>query len=117
MSTPKEKKNPQFYAYLSPAGLGIRIFVLAPGINFHHNEFYADRIDWLRAIDVNPQKSDDSPKPVSSGTCAASLMMGNLMGVAKEARLTMVKTGLSAPSLIDAAARVLDTLQMSPSGL
>ncbi len=39
------------------------------------------------------------------------------MGVAKEARLTMVKTGLSVPSLIDAVARVLDTLQKSPSAL
>lgn len=29
----------------------------------------------------------------------------------------MVKTGLSVPSLIDAVARVLDTLQKSPSGL
>lgn len=41
-------------------------------------------------------------------------MIGKLRGVAKEAHLTMVETGLSAPSLIDAVARVLDTLQKSP---
>lgn len=86
-------------------------------MNTRHNEFNADRIDLLYAIEVNPRESDDSPKPVISGTCAASLMIGKLMGVAKEARLTMVKTGLTVPSLVDAVARVLDTLQKSPSGL
>lgn len=117
LSTPWGKKNSQSYAYLSPAGLGMRIFVLASGLNSHHNEFNAYRIDWLYAIEVNPREFDDSPKPVISGTCAASLMIGKLMGVAKEARLTMVKTGLTVPSLIDAVARVLDTPQKSPSGL
>lgn len=107
LSTPWGKKNSQSYAYSSPAGLGIRIFVLASGLNSHHSEFNADRIDWLYAIEVNPRESDDSPEPVISGTCAASLMIGKFMGVAKEARLTMVKTGLSVPSLIDAVAQGL----------
>lgn len=61
LSTPWGKKNSQSYAYLSPAGLGIRIFVLASGLNSHHSEFNADRIDWLCAIEVNPRESDDSP--------------------------------------------------------
>lgn len=114
LSTPWGKKNPQSYAYLSPAGLGTRIFVVASGLNTHNNEFYPNRIDWLYAIEVDPRQSDDSPKPVISGTCVASLMIGKLMGVAKEAGLTMVKTGLSVPSLIDAVARVIDRLQNNP---
>lgn len=117
LSTPSGKKNPQSYAYLSPAGLGTRIFVVAPGLNTHNNEFYPDRIDWLYAIEVDPRQSDDSPQPVVSGTCVASLMIGKLMGVAKEARLTMVKMGLSVPSLVDAVARVIDKLQNSPLGV
>lgn len=114
LSTPWGKKNPQSYAYLNPAGLGTRIFVVASGLNTHNNEFYPNRIDWLYAIEVDPRQSDDSPKPVISGKCVASLMIGKLMGVAKEAGLTMVKTGLSVPSLIDAVARVIDKLQNNP---
>lgn len=117
LSTPLGKKNSQSYAYLSPAGLGTQIFVIASGLNTHNNEFYPDRIDWLYAIEVDPRQSDDSPQPVVSGTCVASLMIGKLMGVAKEARLTMVKAGLSVPSLIDAVARVIDKLQNNPLGV
>lgn len=117
LSTPLGKKNPQSYAYLSPAGLGTQIFVVAPGLNTHNNEFYPDRIDWLYAIEADPRQSDDSPEPVISGTCAASLMIGKLMGVAKERRLTMVKTELSVPSLIDAVARVVEKLQNSALGV
>lgn len=68
-------------------------------------------LDWLLAFDVPDEKTDGSVHGEIPGTCTASIIGGVQTGVAKRAKLIIVKSGTTIASLIDAVAKVVLDIQ------
>lgn len=109
-----DSKSPQEYAYLSPAGAGIRLYMLDTGVDTSHQVFEGTRIEWDWAVDVKMEMTDDDfPSIVQNrmeaqGTCAASLIAGNGVGVTKYLeRLVIVKINPSVASVLDGLGKVV----------
>lgn len=134
LSTGPKMKNSGIYSYFSPAGAGVRVYILGSGFNYVSEEFSDRSISWIFANDVSPQKTDaatdmptgrsggggitrSSSKPTypHSGTCLASKVLGKYYGVAKRADLTMVKMKPSVGSFISAISQVIQSLRKKGS--
>lgn len=107
-------KSSQEYAYLSPAGAGIRVYMLDTGVDTSHQAFEGTRIEWDWAVDVKMEMTDDDfPSIVQNrmeaqGTCAASLIAGNGVGVTKNLeRLVIVKINPTVASVLDGLGKVV----------
>lgn len=134
LSTGPAMRNSGIYSYFSPAGAGVRVYVLGSGFNYVSEEFSDRSISWIFANDVSPQKSDaatDTPtgrfsgggggssssssnsRPTypHSGTCLVSKVLGKYHGVAKRADLTMVKMRPSVGSFLSAISQVIQSLR------
>lgn len=87
VSTPPQT-SPSNYAYFDNAGKGVTIYLIADGLQPLNNEL-AGRVKdkWIYALGV-PQTQLD---PQGSGTCVGSVIVGKEHGVAKEAKLAVVK--------------------------
>lgn len=87
VSTPPETL-PSDYAYFDNAGKGITVYLIADGLQPLNNELTGRVKDkWIYTVGV-PQTQLD---PQGSGTCVGSIIVGKEHGVAKEAKLVVVK--------------------------
>lgn len=86
-STPPQTP-PSDYAYFDNAGKGVTVYLIADGLQPLNNEL-AGRVKdkWIYTLGV-PQTQND---PQGSGTCVGSIIVGKEHGVAKEAKLVVVK--------------------------
>lgn len=86
-STPPQN-SPSDYAYFDNAGKGVTVYLIADGLQPLNNEL-AGRVKekWIYTLGV-PQTQLD---PQGSGTCVGSIIVGKEHGVAKEAKLVVVK--------------------------
>lgn len=87
VSTPPQT-SPSDYAYFDNAGKGVTVYLIADGLQPLNNEL-AGRVKdkWIYTLGV-PQTQLD---PQGSGTCVGSIIVGKEHGVAKEAKLVVVK--------------------------
>lgn len=87
VSTPPQS-TPSDYAYFDNAGKGVTVYLIADGLQPLNNEL-AGRVKdkWIYTLGV-PQTQLD---PQGSGTCVGSIIVGKEHGVAKEAKLVVVK--------------------------
>lgn len=87
VSTPPQS-SPSDYAYFDNAGKGVTVYLIADGLQPLNNEL-AGRVKdkWIYTLGV-PQTQLD---PQGSGTCVGSIIVGKEHGVAKEAKLVVVK--------------------------
>lgn len=116
LSTAEENLNAVRYSYLSPAGEGIRAYLIDAGFNSHHPDFHGRPIRWIYAKDIQPgERESEAPESQGAGTCAASLIMGQEYGVAKKTELIMVKAGPTAGSIISAIEEVIRDIYNSVS--
>lgn len=87
VSTPPQTA-PSDYAYFDNAGKGVTIYLIADGLQPLNNELSGRVKDkWIYTLGV-PQTQLD---PQGSGTCVGSIIVGKEHGVAKEAKLAVVK--------------------------
>lgn len=87
VSTPP-KTLPSDYAYFDNAGKGVTVYLIADGLQSLNNELTGRVKDkWIYTVGV-PQTQLD---PQGSGTCIGSIIVGKEHGVAKEAKLVVVK--------------------------
>lgn len=87
VSTPPQTP-PSGYAYFDNAGKGITVYLIADGLQPLNNELTGRVKDkWIYTLGV-PQTQLD---PQGSGTCVGSIIVGKEHGVAKEAKLVVVK--------------------------
>lgn len=100
--------------YLSPAGAGIRVYMLDTGVDTSHPTFKSTRVEWDWAVDVKMEMTDDDfPSNIvnwmeGQGTCAASLIAGNVLGVARNLeRLVVVKINPTIASVLDGLGKVV----------
>lgn len=125
LSTAEGDLNVRDYIYLSPAGEGVRAYLIDAGFDSGHPEFHGRTVRWIFAQDIHYRQSDsepptfEAPESEGAGTCAASLIMGDEYGVAKKTELIMVKAGPTAGSIISAIEEVIrdiyDTVSRRPS--
>ena len=125
LSTAEGDLNVRDYIYLSPAGEGVRAYLVDAGFDSAHPDFQGRTVRWIFAQDIHHRQSDseppkfEAPDSEGAGTCAASLVMGDEFGVAKKTELIMVKAGPSAGSIISAIEEVIrdiyDTVSRRPS--
>lgn len=125
LSTAEGDLNVHDYVYLSPAGEGVRVYLIDAGFDSGHSEFHGRTVRWIFAQDIHYRQSDsepprfEAPESEGAGTCAASLIIGDEYGVAKKTELVMVKAGPSAGSIISAIEEVIrdiyDTVSRRPS--
>lgn len=96
------------YIYDSRGGVDTEVFHVGPGVAMNHREFAKNRItpaDFIFADDIGP---NDTLLAGSDGTCAASLVMGDVYGVSKYTKLRPVRTDNSVSSLITAMIKIAD---------
>lgn len=125
LSTAEGDLNVRDYIYLSPAGDGVRVYLVDAGFDSAHPDFHGRKVRWIFAQDIHYRQSDseppkfEAPDSEGAGTCAASLIVGDEFGVAKKTELIMVKAGPSAGSIISAIEEVIrdiyDTVSRRPS--
>lgn len=120
LSTAEGDLNVRDYIYLSPAGEGVRAYLVDAGFDSGHSDFHGRTVRWIYAQDIQYRQSEsEPPESQGAGTCAASLIMGDEFGVAKKTELIMVKAGPSAGSIISAIEEVIrdiyDTVSRRPS--
>lgn len=79
---------PSDYAYFDNPGKGVTVYLIADGLQPLNNELTGRVKDkWIYTVGV-PQTQLD---PQGSGTCFGSIIVGKNHGVAKEAKLVVVK--------------------------
>lgn len=79
---------PSDYAYFDNAGKGITVYLIADGLQPLNNELTGRVKDkWIYTVGVPETQLD----PQGSGTCVGSIIVGKEHGVAKEAKLVVVK--------------------------
>lgn len=87
VSTPPQTP-PSDYVYFDNAGKGVTVYLIADGLQPLNNELDGRVKDkWIYTLGV-PQTQLD---PQGSGTCVGSIIVGKEHGVAKEAKLVVVK--------------------------
>lgn len=110
LSTPPAKPNPWNsqqggrYAYLENAGEGVQVYVIESGFHPAGSEYDGKNIDILPAFDVSSDFEDtpDESNPDHYASCTFSKIAGKQFGVAKAARLTLVKAKPFVASFINA---------------
>lgn len=113
LSTAPQKQYVPNYAYLDDAydEFQVIVYAIGPGV-YPSSEFGPGQIeDWLFALDVPHEKTDGSTRGETPGSCSASIIGGLQTGVAKRAKLIIVKSGVTVASLIDAVAKVVLDIQ------
>lgn len=125
LSTAEGDLNVRDYIYLSPAGEGVRAYLVDAGFDSGHSDFHGRTVRWIYAQDIQYRQSEseppefEAPDSQGAGTCAASLIIGDEFGVAKKTELIMVKAGPSAGSIISAIEEVIrdiyNTVSRRPS--
>lgn len=109
LSTAPQKQYISNYAYLDNPydEFQVTVYAIGPGAN-PSSEFGPGQIaDWLFALDVPHEKTDGSIRGETPGSCTASIIGGIQTGVAKRAKLIIVKSGNTIASLIDAVGKVV----------
>lgn len=94
------------YIYDSRGGVDTEVIHVGPGVAMNHLEFAKNQItpaDFIFADDIDP---NDTLLAGSEGTCAASLVMGDVYGVSKYTKLRPVRTDNRVSSLINAMVKI-----------
>lgn len=110
LSTPPAKPNPWNgqeggrYAYLENAGGGVEVYVIESGFHPAGSEYDGKRIGILPAFDVSSDFEDnpDESNPDQYASCTFSKIAGKQFGVAKAAKMTLVKAKPFVASFINA---------------
>lgn len=110
LSTPPAKPNPWNrqeggrYAYLENAGGGVQVYVIESGFHPAGSEYDGKNIDILPAFDVSSDSEDnpDESNPDHYASCTFSKIAGKQFGVAKAAKMTLVKAKPFVASFINA---------------
>lgn len=110
LSTPPAKPNPWNrqegggYAYLENAGGGVHVYVIESGFHSAGSEFDGKNIDILPAFDISSASEDnpDESNPDHYASCTFSKIAGRQFGVAKAAKMTLVKAKPFVASFINA---------------
>lgn len=113
LSTAPQKQYVPSYAYLDNANdeFQVTVYIIGSGAS-PSLEFGPGQIaDWLFALDISSEKTDGSVRGETPGTCSASIIGGIQTGVAKRAKLIIVKTGNTIASLLDAVGKVVLDIQ------
>ena len=113
LSTAPQKQYVPNYAYLDIPydEFEVIVYVIGPGASPGW-EFGPGQIaDWLFALDVSHEKTDGSVRGETPGPCSASIIGGIRTGVAKRAKLIIVKSGTTVASLIDVMGKVVLDIQ------
>ncbi len=110
LSTPPGKLNPSNsqqsgrYAYLESAGAGVQVYVIESGFHPAGSEYDGRNIDILPAFDVTGdfEENPDAGNPGHYGSCTFSKIGGAQFGVAKNAKMTLVKAKPFVASFVSA---------------
>lgn len=103
------------YVYDDVAGEGAYVYLIEYGINVGHPEFRnmvhpPQQTDWI-FVPRAPQTYDDSETDTYHGTCMGSKAVGAKLGVAKSARLVIVKSDDEGSEVLDAFQMALDHIR------
>ena len=106
----KKRSNAMSYAYFSPAGAGVTVYVIDSGLNPFNDEFEGVNIkEWIYALGVDPTYSE--PIVEFHGSCMASLITGKVYGVSKNVDLIVVKFAPDIGSFLNGLSKVIKDVQ------
>lgn len=113
LSTAPQKQYVPNYVYLDNENdeFQVTVYVIGPGANPGEEFGPGQIVDWLFALDVPNERTDGSIRGETPGSCSASIIGGMQTGVAKRAKLIIVKTWNTVASLIDAVGKVVLDIQ------
>lgn len=110
----KKRKNANVYAYFSPAGAGVTVYLIDTGLDILNDEFEKANInrDWIFALGADETYSDSGSGYGSAhGTCMASLIAGDFWGVSKKVELVIVKIDGEIASFTDGLGKIVDDVR------
>lgn len=102
------------YRYFSRAGAGVVVYVIENGANPENDEFRGTGViqGWLYAGNIARTEAEYVPNLIwkGHGSCGVSLVAGPKYGVAKNAKVIIVKNSFSEGSILDAFQKIINDL-------
>lgn len=115
MSIIEEKFVWPGYRYFSSAGAGVVVYVIDNGAQPANDEFATTGVieRWLYAANVKKTQTEYVKKLSwkGHGSCSASLVAGPNYGVAKNAKVIMVKNSFFEGGILDAFQKIINDLE------
>ncbi|MCJ1427679.1 Suppressor of the cold-sensitive snRNP biogenesis mutant brr1-1 [Sticta canariensis] len=103
------------YRYFSKAGEGVVVYVIENGVNPDNDEFRGTGVirGWLYAGNIPKTEDEYIENKIwkGHGSCGVSLVAGPKYGVAKNAKVIIVKNSFSEGSILDAFQKIINDLE------
>lgn len=97
------------YAYFKTFEPKIRVYVMDTGLTPKYNHLGSVEISWIWGLGAKEERSDDHP--TRHGTCMASKICGDVVGVSSNVKLTIVKMIAQLGSFLDSLGKVVAVVQ------
>lgn len=109
LSTPSRTGMAFNYVYFKTFEPKVRVYVMDTGLTPKYNHLGNVEISWIWGLGATKERSDDHPQ--RHGTCMASKIGGDVVGVNSNVKLTIVKMIAQLGSFLDALAKVVAAIR------
>lgn len=109
LSTPTRHNRGLQYVYFKTSDPKVPVYVMDTGLTPKYNSLDNVEIKWIYGLGAQEQAGDSSS--TRHGTCIASKIGGQIVGVNSNVRLTIVKLISELGSFLDALAKVVASIQ------
>lgn len=110
LSTPSRTSMAFNYVYFKTFEPKVRVYVMDTGLTPKYNHLGNVEISWIWGLGATEERSDDHPQ--RHGTCMASKIGSDVVGVNSNVKLTIVKMIAQLGSFLDALAKVVAAIRM-----
>lgn len=110
LSTPSRTGMAFNYVYFKTSDPKVRVYVMDTGLTPKYNHLGNVEISWIWGLGAKEERTDDHP--TRHGTCMASKIGSDVVGVSTNVKLTIVKMLAQLGSFLDALGKVLADIQM-----
>lgn len=97
------------YVYFKTFEPKVRVYVMDTGITARYNNLDNVEISWIWGLGATEEPGDDHP--LRHGTCMASKIASDVVGVSSNVKLTVVKMTAQLGSFLDALGKVVAAIQ------
>lgn len=109
LSTPSHTGMAFNYVYFKTFEPKVRVYVMDTGLTPKYNHLGNVEISWLWGLGATEERTDDHP--TRHGTCIASKIGSDVVGVSSNVKLTIVKMLAELGSFLDALGKVVDAIR------
>lgn len=109
LSTPSRTGMAFNYVYFKTFEPKVRVYVMDTGLSPKYNHLGNVEISWIWGLGATEERTDDHP--TRHGTCMASKIGSDVVGVSSNVKLTIVKMLAQLASFLDALGKVVAAIR------